>query len=91
MTGPLLAGMFFGEDYTGSGVALYFIAPFLVLNVLIQVNFQILGGLGHIRKRISILAWTLLVNMILSLVSILGFKYGYLPFPTASAAASFSV
>jgi stage V sporulation protein B len=91
MTGPHLAGLLFGEEYLSSGVALYYIAPFLVLNALIQVNFQILGWLGHIRKRISILGWTLLVNLILSLVVILGYKYTYIPFPSGSAAASCAV
>jgi stage V sporulation protein B len=91
MTGPHLAGLLFGESYLSSGVALYYIAPFLVLNALIQVNFQILGGLGHVRKRIMILAWTLLVNVILSMITILGYKYGYINFPSGSAAASAAV
>jgi O-antigen/teichoic acid export membrane protein len=91
MTGPHLAGLLFGEGYLSSGVALYYIAPFLVLNALIQVNFQILGGLGHVRKRITILAWTLLVNVILSMITILGYKYGYIAFPSGSAAASAAV
>jgi stage V sporulation protein B len=91
MTGPHLAGLLFGDGYLSSGVALYYISPFLVLNALIQVNFQILGGLGHIRKRITILAWTLLVNIILSMIAILWYKYSYIPFPSGSAAASSAV
>jgi O-antigen/teichoic acid export membrane protein len=43
MTGEEIAGLLFGPEYLSSGIALYFIAPFLVLNVLIQINFQILG------------------------------------------------
>jgi hypothetical protein len=63
----------------------------LVLNVLIQINFQILGWLGKVRKRIIILSWTLIVNVILSLMCILGFKYWYIDFPSGSAAASCAV
>lgn len=83
-----IAWLLFGETYTDAWVALYFIAPFLMLNVLIQLNFQILGWLWYIKKRIWILFWTLIVNSILTLSFILGFKYNILPFPSGSAAAS---
>ena len=91
LTGPAIAGLLFGWAYLTSWEALYFIAPFLFLNVLIQLNFQILSGLGHIRKRIWILFWTLIINSILTLSFILGYKYNILPFPSGSSAASFWV
>ncbi len=81
----------FGEKFVESGKALLFIAPFLFLNVLVQINFQILSWLGHIRKRIYVLLWTLMLSIILGLVCILGYKYDFLPFPSGSSAASFAV
>lgn len=86
-----IAGFLFGESFLSSGIALYFIAPFLVFNILLQINFQILGGLGYVRKRITILLYTLIMNIMINLICILGFKYHYLPFPSGSSAASFSV
>lgn len=86
-----IAAFLFGETFLGSGIALYFVAPFLIFNILVQINFQILGGLGFVRKRIEILIWTLLLNISVNLICILGYKYGYIPFPNGSAAASFSV
>ena len=86
-----IAWLLFGEKFLSAGIALYYIAPFLVFNILVQVNFQILGGLGHVKQRIYILIWALFVNIIINLFCILGFKYGYLPFPSGSSAASFSV
>jgi O-antigen/teichoic acid export membrane protein len=91
MVGWYLPWFIYNDSYRDAGVALYFIAPFLVLNVLSQIQFQILSGLGHVRKRIIILLWTLLVSIPTWIVCILGYKYGYLPFPSGSSAAAFSV
>lgn len=91
VTGESIAAFLFGETFHSAGIALYFIVPFLIFNVLIQINFQILGWLGFVRKRIEVLVWTLLMNVSVNLIAILGYKYGYIPFPSGSAAASFSV
>ena len=91
MLGENVSWFLFGDQYLPAGTALYFIAPFLVFNILVQVNFQILSGLGHVKKRIYILLWVLLLNIVINLLCILGFKYRYLPFPSGSSAASFSV
>jgi O-antigen/teichoic acid export membrane protein len=40
--GSTLAIIFFGEGYYNSGKALLFIGPFLILGILIQINFQIM-------------------------------------------------
>lgn len=81
----------FWENFAAAWIALYFITPFLIFNVLMQIHFQILGWLWYVKKRIEILLWTLLVNVIISFICILGYKYGYIPFPNGSSAASFAV
>ncbi len=86
-----IATVLFWESFTESGKALSFIAPFLFLNILIQINFQILWWLWYIRKRIQVLLWTVIISIPLSLICILGYKYGSIPFPSGSAAASFAV
>ncbi len=91
MMGKELSWFLFWENFLSAGTALYFIAPFLIFNILMQINFQIMSGLWHIRKRISILLWALLINLIITFISILGFKYWFIPFPSGSSAASFSV
>lgn len=91
LSGNALSWLLFGDRFIASGEALMFIAPFLVLNVLFQMHFQILWWLGHVRKRITILVWTLWVNIGTNLFCIIWYKYWVLPFPSGSAAASFSV
>ena len=86
-----IAWFLFGKDFLPAGTALYFIAPFLIFNILMQIQFQILWGLGYIKKRITILLWGLLFNISLSLICILGYKYNIIPFPNGSSAASFAV
>ncbi len=83
--------LLFWEKFIESGIALAFIAPFLFLNVLIQINFQILWWLGYVKKRIKVLIWTVLFSVPVSLICILGYKYHSIPFPSGSAAASFAV
>lgn len=91
MIGKEISGFLFWESFLPAGIALYFIAPFLIFNILMQINFQIMSGLWLIKKRITILLWTLLVNLTITFIAILGFKYWYIPFPNGSSAASFSV
>lgn len=55
LLGRHIAIFLYGTDYTQSGTALLYIAPFLFLNVLIQINFQIMAGTGMIRERVYIL------------------------------------
>lgn len=91
ITGEALAGMFFQENYLNSWEALYFIAWFLFLNWLIQINFQILSWLGHIRKRIEILTKTLIVNICLTFMAIMSYQNQIIPFPSGSSATSFAI
>lgn len=89
--GITLAVFLYGPQYAPSGSALYFIAPFLVLNILIQINFQIMAWMGMVRQRIGIFIKTLFLNIIVMTSMILAFKFHIIPFPSASSAASFSV
>lgn len=89
--GVQIALFLYGIEYEESGKSLIFIAPFLVLNVLIQINFQIMAGTGMIRERVWILWKTLVFNISMIILLLYGFKNGYLPFPSASSATSFGV
>ncbi len=91
MIGVQIATLLFGDSYHEAGIALIFISPFLIFNILIQINFQILAGTGNIRKRLYIMSITLLYNILISLICILWYKYHYIPFPNASTAASIAV
>lgn len=91
LTGEYIAKFFFGNNFIPSGVALYFIAPFLVFNVWVQIAFSILAGTGNIRKRITIMLKTVAVNATLTLGFIFSYIHQILPFPNGSSAASCGV
>lgn len=67
--------VFFWSGYEISGDILKFSAPFLFFNFLIQLNFQILAGIGRIRERAKILSITLICNIALNLLFILVFHW----------------
>ncbi|MFZ4461771.1 MAG: polysaccharide biosynthesis C-terminal domain-containing protein [Patescibacteria group bacterium] len=71
--GSDLGVFFFGEKFRASGDILLYSAPFLIFNLLLQINFQILGGTGRVRKRLSIMLVGLAVNFALNLVLIPSF------------------
>lgn len=75
--------MFFWAGYENSWDILKYSAPFLFFNFLIQLNFQILAGVGRIRERAKILGVTLIFNVILNLIFILWFHW----WPQGSALA----
>lgn len=68
--GPAMASILFGEKFLMSGVILQYSAFFIVLNFLLQINFQILAGVGRIQERVKILGVGLVVNIILNLILI---------------------
>lgn len=68
-----------------------FMAPFLIINVFVQINFQIIAGIWLVWDRIKILLSTMLLNAILICIFIFGYKYKIIPFPNGSSAASFAV
>jgi O-antigen/teichoic acid export membrane protein len=47
-----------------------FSAPFIMLNFLIQISFQVLAGIWKVRKRAEILVVVLIINIILNLLLI---------------------
>lgn len=62
--------LFFGEKYTLSGYILQFSAPFLIFNLLNQINFQFLSGTGKAWWRTISMAIALPINIILNIVLI---------------------
>lgn len=65
-----LAIIFFGEQFRESGNILKYSSPFLVFNLLIQINFQLLAWTGKIRDRAKILLAIIPINLILNLIFI---------------------
>lgn len=65
-----LAVVFFGEAFRTSWYVLMFSAPFLIFNLLTQVNFQLLAWTGKVGSRMKILAITIPINLVLNLIFI---------------------
>ena len=74
--GPMLGSMLFGETFRYSGEMLRWSTPFIIFNFLLQINFQILAGTGMAGKRVKILALGILVNLLLSVVMLMGTDFG---------------
>ncbi len=76
----ILSVFFFWEKFRESWEILAFSAPFIMFNLLIQISFQVLAGIGKIRKRAEILAIILVINITLNLILIplLGTKWSAL-------------
>lgn len=68
--GPAIANVLFGLKFTMSGIILQYSAFFLVYNFLLQINFQILAGVGRIKERVKILGVGLIFNVVLNIVLI---------------------
>jgi len=68
--GTPFAILFFGESYTLSGEILKFSAPFLIFNLLNQINFQFLAGTGRAWSRTISLGVALPINIVLNIVLI---------------------
>ncbi len=68
--GPPIGIILFGEKFMMSGIILQYSAFFIVCNFLLQINFQILAGVGRIQERVKILGVGLVVNIILNLILI---------------------
>ena len=68
--GPAIASILFGEKFTMSGIILQYSALFIACNFLLQINFQILAGVGRIHERVKILFVGLIFNVVLNIVLI---------------------
>ncbi len=67
-----MAVLFFGEAYRASGVILAYSSLLIVFNLLLQLNFQILGATDRMKIRMIILIVGLVVNIGASLALIEG-------------------
>ncbi|MDD2486828.1 MAG: oligosaccharide flippase family protein [Candidatus Gracilibacteria bacterium] len=72
--GEQIAYVLFGEKFRFSGIILQYGAIFLIFNFLLQINFQILGGVGRVKERVKILGVGLLFNIPLNLILIFYFR-----------------
>ncbi len=74
LLGDAMSIGFFTDKFRESGIILKFSAPFIVFNLLIQLHFQILSGIGKIRAKFLMFAVVLPINIFLNLLFILYFK-----------------
>ena len=68
--GQSVAVILFGDDFRFSGIILLGSAPFIVFNILLQINMQILAGTGRVATRIRMLLVTFAVNVSLSCLAL---------------------
>ena len=68
--------LLFSESYEMSGTLMQIVAPFLIFNSRFTISFSILAGLGLIKKRFSIIVFSLLVNLLLNGIFIFYLEYG---------------
>lgn len=71
---PQLTTIFFGSKFAYSGHLILYIAPFLVINALLGINFWILAWLGMARQRVKIIWRALLVNIVSIILLIFALK-----------------
>ena len=64
--------MLYGQDFVYSGELIRYAGVFVVLNILLAINFSVMAGMGKVRERVQILAWALLVNVLGNLLFMLG-------------------
>ncbi len=76
----VLSVFFFWEKFREAWEILAFSSPFIVLNFLIQISFQILAGTGQVKKRALVLWIALVINIGLNLflIPLLGTKWSAL-------------
>lgn len=69
-TGIHWAEILFGVAYKHSGIILQFSVPFLIFNILNQLNFQLLAGTGKAWSRTISFALVLPINIALNILFI---------------------
>ncbi|ATU04838.1 hypothetical protein BKN14_00040 [Candidatus Gracilibacteria bacterium HOT-871] len=68
--GPQIASVLFGAKYWDSGVILQYSILFLVFNFLLQINFNLMAGIGEVKQRVKILGIAIFFNFVLNLIFI---------------------
>lgn len=68
--GENIAEILFGSQYRESGYILQFSAPFVIFNLLNNLNFQLLAGTGQIWARTLTFGIALPINIILNIILI---------------------
>lgn len=68
--GTRLAEILFSEEYIRSGIILQYSIPFLIFNLLNQINFQLLAGIGRAWSRTVSFALVLPINIALNIILI---------------------
>jgi len=53
--GPTIAGVLYGQSFIYSGELIRYAAIFIVLNILIVINFGVMAGMGKAKQRVMIL------------------------------------
>jgi O-antigen/teichoic acid export membrane protein len=92
LTGTEIAVFFYTREYLLAWEAVRYIAFFLIWNIMVQICFQFLAGLWHIRKRITITAHTLVVNICLVLFMIwISKNTDFLPSPSSGASLAVGI
>jgi len=62
----------YGPNFVYSGELIRYAGVFVVLNILIVINFGVMAGMGKVKERVQILARALLVNVGGNLLFMLG-------------------
>ncbi|MCH2188529.1 oligosaccharide flippase family protein, partial [Candidatus Gracilibacteria bacterium] len=66
----IIAFILFGEKFIESGVILKYSILFLVFNFMLQINFNIMAGIGKIKDRVKIISIALVFNFIMNFILI---------------------
>lgn len=73
---PTIAGVLYGPNFIYSGELIRYAGSFIVLNILIVVNFSVLAGMGKVKERVKIIAIALIVNVIGNFIFMIGLGWG---------------
>jgi len=68
--GETIAFILFGEKFIKSGTILQYSVLFLVFNFLLQMNGNIMGGIGKVKERVKIVFIAIIFNVITNLIFI---------------------
>ncbi|PZM83942.1 hypothetical protein DLH72_03030 [Candidatus Gracilibacteria bacterium] len=65
-----IAFVLFGENYIESGIILRYSILFLIFNFLLQINFNLMAGIGEVKQRAKILTIAIFFNFVLNFILI---------------------